>query len=204
MDDFLNHKDKLTGVILAGGRATRMGGLDKGLILLNNKPMVEYVIAALRPQVGQLLISANRHLEHYAQLGDCPVFGDTFGHYDGPLAGMATALAKAETDYILFVPCDCPRLSPEIAKRLYTGLRQSDAEASVAYDGQRIHPIFSLLKRRLLNELLSYLESGERSIQGFLRLTQLIEVDFSDSLDTFLNINTHEALSMEFSSTFQL
>jgi molybdopterin-guanine dinucleotide biosynthesis protein A len=190
MDDFLNHKHKLTGVILAGGRATRMGGLDKGLILLNNKQMVEYVIAALRPQVGQLLISANRHLEDYAQLGNCPVFRDTFGHYDGPLAGMATALAKAETDYVLFVPCDCPRLSSQIAKRLYTALRQNDAQASVAYDGQRIHPVFSLLKRCLLNDVLGYLESGERSIQGFLKRTQLIEVDFSDNPDTFLNVNT--------------
>jgi len=195
MADFLNHKDKLTGVILAGGRAIRMGGLDKGLILLNNKQMVEYVIAALRPQVGQLLISANRHIEDYAQLGNCPVFRDTFGHYDGPLAGMATALAKAETDYVLFVPCDCPRLSSQIAKRLYTGLMQNDAEASVAYDGQRIHPIFSLLKRSLLNDVLGYLESGERSIQGFLKRTQLIEVDFSDNPDTFLNINDHLSMN---------
>jgi molybdenum cofactor guanylyltransferase len=184
------NKNNLTGVILAGGRATRMGGLDKGLILFNNKKMVEYVITQLRPQVGQLFISANRHLEDYAQLGNCPVFSDTFGHYDGPLAGMVTTLAQAQTDYVLFVPCDSPQLNPHLAKRLYTALTEHDAQASVAYDGQRIHPIFSLLKRSLLNDLLAYLESGKRSIQGFLKSTQFITVDFSDSPDTFLNINT--------------
>ncbi|RKZ61477.1 MAG: molybdenum cofactor guanylyltransferase MobA [Candidatus Parabeggiatoa sp. nov. 2] len=193
-------KTHLTGVILAGGRATRMGGQDKGLVSLNGKCMVEYVIAALRPQVGQLLISANRNQEQYAQLGNCPVLADTFGHLDGPLAGMATALAKAQTDYVLFVPCDAPLLSSQLAERLYTHLTQVNASVSVADDGSRLHPVFSLLKRSLLAELLAFLKTGERSVHRFLGRHPLARADFSDVPDTFLNINTpeeHAALAVK-------
>lgn len=184
------NKTLITGVILAGGRATRMGGQDKGLVLLNGQSMIEYVIAALRPQVGELLISANRNIEHYAQIGHCPVLTDTFGHYDGPLAGMATALAEAKTDYVLFVPCDSPLVSSQLAQRLYTRLIETEAQVSVADDGNRIHPVFSLLKRSLLTDLLTFLESGERGIQRFFAVTQLARVDFSDIPETLLNINT--------------
>jgi molybdopterin-guanine dinucleotide biosynthesis protein A len=182
--------DNITGVILAGGRATHMGGRDKGLVPLNDKYLVEYVIATLRPQVGKLIISANRNLEQYAQLGGCPVLADTFGHYDGPLAGMATALDKAQTDYILFVPCDSPLLCPHLAERLYSCLIQTNANVSVADDGKRMHPVFSLFKRSLLADLLAFLETGERSIHRFLAKQKLARADFSDVPDTFLNINT--------------
>ncbi|MDM8561813.1 molybdenum cofactor guanylyltransferase MobA [Candidatus Marithioploca araucensis] len=187
------NKTHITGVILAGGRATRMGGRDKGLVKLNSKYMIEHVITALRPQVGQLLISANRNLEQYAQLSDCPVLADTFGHYDGPLAGMATALANAQTDYVLFAPCDSPFISSQLAERLYTRLIQTNADASVADDGSRIHPVFSLLKRSLLADLMAFLKTEERSIRRFLaQLPLLTKADFSDNAETFLNINTFE------------
>jgi molybdopterin-guanine dinucleotide biosynthesis protein A len=185
-------KTNITGVILAGGRATRMGGQDKGLVSLNGISMVEYVIAALRPQVGQLLISANRNQERYAVLGDCPVLADTFGYFDGPLAGMATALAKAQTDYVLFVPCDSPLLSPQLAERLYMSLIGGSADVSAADDGNRVHPVFSLTKRGLLADLLAFLKTGERSLQSFFAQHSLTRVDFSDAPDTFLNINTPE------------
>ncbi len=187
------NKTHITGVILAGGRATRMGGQDKGLVKLNSKYMIEHVIAALRPQVGQLLISANRNLEQYAQLSGCHVLADTFGHYDGPLAGMATALANAQTDYVLFAPCDSPFISSQLAERLYTRLIQTNADASVADDGSRIHPVFSLFKRSLLADLRAFLKTDERSIRRFLaQLPLLTKADFSDNADTFLNINTFE------------
>jgi molybdenum cofactor guanylyltransferase len=187
-------KDNITGVILAGGRATRMGGQDKGLINVNDKPLIEYVIAAFRPQVSRLFISANRHLEQYAQLSGCPVLADTFGHYDGPLAGMATALAKAPTDYVLFVPCDSPLLSPQLAERLYTRLIETHAQVSVADDGQRIHSVFSLLNKNVLAQLLLFLENGERSVQHFFALLKSVRVDCSDIAFSFSNINTPEEL----------
>jgi len=187
-------KNNITGVILAGGRATRMGGQDKGLLLVNDKCLIEYVIAAFRPQVGKLFISANRHLEQYAQISGCPVLADTFGHYEGPLAGMATALAKASTDYVLFVPCDSPLLSPQLAQRLYTGLIETNAQVSVADDGERIHSVFSLLNKNVLGELLVFLENGERSVQHFFALLKSVRVDCSDIAVTFSNINTPEEL----------
>ncbi len=192
MSENVTDKANITGVILAGGRATRMGGQDKGLVLLNGKCMVEYVIAALRPQVGELLISANRNHEQYAVLGDCPVLADTFGYYDGPLAGMATALAKAQTDYVLFVPCDSPLLSPQMAERLYISLIGADADVSVADDGNRMHPVFSLMRRGLLANLLVFLKTGERSLHRFFAQHSLTRVNFSDARDSFLNINTPE------------
>ncbi len=184
------NKIDITGVILAGGRATRMGGQDKGLVPVNNKYLVEYVIAALRPQIGTLLISANRHQAQYAKLGACTVLADTFGGYQGPLAGMATALGEAQTDYVLFVPCDSPRLSPQLAERLYFSLINANAEVSVADDGQLMQPVFSLFKRSLLANLLAFLEKGERSIHRFLAKQSLARADFSDAPETFLNINT--------------
>jgi len=191
-------KTLITGVILAGGRATRMGGQDKGLVLLNGQYMIDYVITALRPQVGELLISANRNIEDYAQIGQCPVLTDTFGHYDGPLAGMATALAAAKTDYVLFTPCDSPQVSSQLAQRLSSRLIETGAQVSVADDGSRLHSVFSLLKRSLLTDLLAFLKSGERSIQRFFARTQLARADFSDIPETLLNINTaseHAALA---------
>jgi molybdopterin-guanine dinucleotide biosynthesis protein A len=185
----------ITGIILAGGRATRMGGQDKGLILLNGKYMVEYVIAALRPQVGKLLISANRNQEQYAKLGNCRVLTDAFGDYDGPLAGMVTALRFVTTDYVLFAPCDSPRLNPQLARRLYACLIRANVSVSVADDGKRMHPTFSLLKRDLLANLLAFLETGERGVHRFFRQTQLVRADFSDTPDTFLNINTLQELN---------
>jgi molybdopterin-guanine dinucleotide biosynthesis protein A len=187
--------DNITGVILAGGRATRMGGQDKGLLTLKGVTLVEQVIAALRPQIGQLLISANRNLKQYAQLGACPVLIDTFGHYDGPLAGMATALASAKTDYIVFVPCDSPQLSSQLVKRLYRALIENNAQVSVADDGKRIHPVFSLFKRNLLTNLLAFLEKGERGVHSFIVQQNLAKANFSDVPETFLNINTPEELN---------
>jgi molybdopterin-guanine dinucleotide biosynthesis protein A len=200
LDNFPIDKTQITGAILAGGRATRMGGIDKGLLTLNGVTLVEQVIANLRPQVGQLLISANRNIEQYTKLGACPVLVDTFGHYDGPLAGMATALAAAKTNYIVFVPCDSPLFSSKLVTRLYDSLIQNHAEVSVADDGKRIHPVFSLFQRNLLANLLEFLELGKRGIHSFIVQQNLVKANFSDIPETFLNINTpeeHTALTIQ-------
>ena len=182
----------LTGVILAGGRATRMGGHDKGLIQINNKYLIEYVLDSLCPQVSKLLISANRNQSLYAKISACPIIADNFDNYQGPLVGIASTLAQAPTDYVLFVPCDAPLLSSQLAARLYSHLMQTQADVSVAYDGKRLQPTFCLLKRSLLDNLLVFLETGKRSIHGFLRQQALISVDCADIAETFLNINTPE------------
>jgi len=182
----------ITGVILAGGRGSRMGGLDKGLVKLNEQYIIEHAITALRPQVSRLLISANRNLDQYAQLCDCPVVTDTFGHYEGPLAGMAAALAQVQTDYVLFVPCDSPFISSQLVERLYTGLIQVNADVSVADDGERIHPVFSLFKRKLLANLRAFLQTGDRRVHRFITQQSLARVDFSDISHTLLNVNTIE------------
>lgn len=181
---------QITGVILAGGRASRMGGKDKGLMVLNGKRMIEYVVSALRPQVGDLLINANRHTEEYAKLSGCEVISDSFGDFAGPLAGMLAGLQAAKTDYVLFVPCDSPCISPQLSERLSEKLLLQQADVCIADSGSRLEPVFVLMKSSLGEHLLSFLEAGGRKTEqwyGHLRKTVASLADFPE---TFLNINT--------------
>ena len=114
-------KEFITGVILAGGRAQRMGGCDKGLIKLLGKPLVEYVIRALKPQVAEMIINANRNRERYAAYG-YPIIADLMDGFYGPLAGMASAMQAARTPYIVTTPCDSPFVPSDLVKRLYGGI----------------------------------------------------------------------------------
>lgn len=182
-------KHEITGVVLAGGRATRMGGMDKGLVMLHGAPMVEYILRGLGPQVGALLINANRNHEHYARYGH-PVIADSVGDYFGPLAGMASAMQAAKTPYILTVPCDSPLLPPDLVQRLAAALARAHAEISVAHDGERAQPVFTLLKRDLSPSMLAYLQAGERKIDLWYAKHRLAYADFSDAPETFLNVNT--------------
>ncbi|EIJ42786.1 molybdopterin-guanine dinucleotide biosynthesis protein A, proteobacterial [Beggiatoa alba B18LD] len=186
-----HYQQQITGVILAGGRAVRMGGQDKGLIEINGRKMIEYVIDVLRPQVSTLLINANRHQMEYAHLGECMVVADNYGNYEGPLAGMLSGLHNAQTEYVLFVPCDSPLITPNLAERLYTGLQTAQADISVATspDG-KLQPVFALIKRQLLTALRQFLADGERKIDRWYQSQAMTVVDFADSPDTFLNINT--------------
>lgn len=178
-----------TGVILAGGRATRMGGRDKGLLQLAGKPMVEWVIAALKPQVADIIINANRNLDAYAAYG-YRVVSDKLHGFCGPLAGIASSMESASTPYIVTTPCDSPLVPLDIAHRLYQALHVNRAEISVAHNGERLQPVFALLTCTLSNSLLSYLEAGERKIDTWYSRHKLAIVDFSDSADAFININT--------------
>jgi molybdenum cofactor guanylyltransferase len=180
---------EITGVILAGGRAQRMGGIDKGLIPLNGKPMVEHILAAVRPQVGALLINANRNLEEYGRYG-LPVIPDRMGDYFGPLVGMASALEVSTTAYLLTVPCDSPLIPADLAARLYQKLQEADAEISVVHDGERMQPVFALLRRELLPSLLAYLDAGGRKIDTWYAQHRLALADFSDRQELCCNVNT--------------
>ncbi len=181
----------ITGVILAGGRSTRMGGLDKGLVELAGRPMVEYVHDALGPQVGSILISANRNREQYSGYGH-PVIGDTVGDYFGPLAGIASAMRVASSKYILTAPCDSPLLPPDLAQRLSRALQGEHAEISVAHDGGRMQPIFALMQRRLLGNLLAFLAGGNRKLRLWVAEQNPTLADFSHRPEAFLNVNTPE------------
>jgi molybdenum cofactor guanylyltransferase len=179
-------------VVLAGGRARRMGGEDKGLVQVNGEPMVVHALRRLAPQAGALLINANRNRERYAALGACDVVADADGDFAGPLAGMASAMERAGTRYILTVPCDSPLLAPDLGERLFAALTAADAEVSVAHDGDRLQPVFALLDCALRESIMDYLASGGRKIDTWYAERRLALGDLEDCPDMFLNINTPE------------
>ncbi len=183
----------ITGVVLAGGRGRRLGGADKGLVRLSGRPLVEYVLAALRPQVGRLVISANRNREAYAAYG-VPVLADTIGGYCGPLAGMLGAMRAADTPFVLTVPCDAPVLPADLAERLATTLIGARADMCVASCGGRMQPVFALMRCTLADRLQEYLRAGGRAAGAWMRRQRAALVDFSDRADAFVNINTADEL----------
>jgi len=184
-------KKDITGVILAGGQARRMQGQDKGLILLNDKPMIEYVIEILKPQVGVLLINANRNHDQYAKHG-FDIISDELSGYCGPLAGMASSLNKTETVYMLTAPCDSPFIPDDLVQRLITSLESKNADISVAHNGERMQPVFCLMKKELLPSMNDFLNQGERKIDKWFNQHALAIADFSDIPKTFDNLNTLE------------
>ena len=183
-----------TGVILAGGQARRMGGQDKGLIELAGSPMVQYVLDAIIPQVGHVIINANRNQGIYAHYG-CPVIADEFEGFCGPLAGMASSLRAIDTPLMVTVPCDSPFVPKDLVQRLYLQLLQDDAEISVAHNGERMQPVFTLMKTILLDSILVFLGKNERKIDKWFEQHKLAITDFSDEPDTFININSQDDLS---------
>jgi molybdenum cofactor guanylyltransferase len=181
----------ITAVILAGGKARRMDGQDKGLITLHGRPMVDYIIRALQPQAGHILINANRNAEQYAAFG-LPVIADMLGDYLGPLVGMASGMNATDTSYIVTAPCDSPFIPDNLVEMLCRALAENEADISVAHDGERMQPVFALLRCSLLPGLLAYLDEGGRKIDTWYGQQRLALADFSGSPDTFLNLNTPE------------
>jgi len=190
----LDKLTKVTGVVLAGGRARRMGGQDKGLVELNGRPMIDYVITALRPQVDAVVINANRNLERYAQFG-VPVIRDVREGYLGPLAGMASALRELRSELALTVPCDSPFLPLQLYQRMREALFDTDSDLAVATDGRRLQPVFLLLRLALEDSMSRFLQSGERKIDLWFSRHKIVEVDFSDTPQAFSNVNTPEELA---------
>lgn len=183
--------ESVTGVVLAGGAARRMGGSDKGLIRLAGRPMIEYVLEALRPQVGGILINANRNPELYGQYG-VPVVADEREGFQGPLAGMAAAMQSARTEFIVTAPCDSPFVPGDLVRRLGRSLAADGADISVAHADGRLQPVFTLLRVALLGSLVEYLDRGERKIDRWFSGHRTATTDFSDVPEAFLNINTPE------------
>lgn len=184
----------LTGVILAGGKARRLGGIDKGLAEIAGRPLVEWILEALRPQVDGIIINANRNRDAYQGYG-YPVVADDFGDFEGPLAGFAAAMAAAGTGAILTLPCDSPRPPPELAARLLQSLQTEGAELAVAHDGERLQPVYALLPVVLLDSLRRFLAEGERKIDVWYARHRMVTADFSDYPDAFLNLNRPEDMA---------
>jgi molybdenum cofactor guanylyltransferase len=186
-------KEEITGVILAGGKGRRVGGQDKGLLQVDGRPLISHIVDRIRPQVGSLVINANRNVDSYRAFGH-PVVQDRMGEFLGPLAGMASAMQNSDTPYLLSVPCDSPLVPADLCVKLYRTLKAANADIGVAHDGTRMQSVFVLLRRELLPDLLHYLDKGGRKIDTWLREQRLALADFSDRPDAFLNVNTCDEL----------
>jgi len=184
----------VTGVVLAGGQGSRMGGVDKGLQEFRGRPMVAHVLEALAPQVGELLVNANRNPEAYERFG-YRVIADEIPGFAGPLAGFERGLAHAGGALVVTAPCDSPFLPRDLVARLRAGLEREDAELAVAKTGDQAHPVFCLMRREVHASLAAFLASGQRKIDRWYATHRFVEVPFDDEADAFLNINTREELA---------
>jgi molybdopterin-guanine dinucleotide biosynthesis protein A len=183
----------VTGIVLAGGQGRRMGGVDKGLVLLDGRPMAAHVIERLAPQVGPILVNANQNADAYAALGH-PVVPDAVGGYAGPLAGLHAGLSRASTPFVVTVPCDSPFLPPDLVARLADGLAHAGAVLAVAKTFDQPHPVFALVRRDVLPNLAAFLDAGGRKIDAWYASLAVVEVPFDDCADAFRNINTRDEL----------
>jgi molybdenum cofactor guanylyltransferase len=182
----------ITGLVLAGGRGTRMGGVDKGLQNHHGMPLALHALLRLQTQVGQLMINANRNLAAYEAMG-APVWPDPLPDFPGPLGGLLAGLEHCETPYLLTVPCDTPNFPADLAERMAQALVEAKADVAMAAtleDGQmRAQPVFALVRSDLLESLVAYLHQGERKIAVWMRQHRCVEVPFDDAA-AFFNANT--------------
>lgn len=190
----------ITGLLLAGGRGSRMGGVDKGLQLFNGEPLALHAIRRLAPQVGRLMVNANRHLADYEAFG-VPVWTDSLADYPGPLAGFLAGLEHCTTPWLLTVPCDTPLFPPDLAARLAEAVASSDAEIAMAaapeaVDGNTVlrpQPVFCLLRASLHGSLRRFIAAGGRKVHAWTAQHRTVEAPFDrpgDAPDAFFNANT--------------
>ena len=202
------HPPAVTALILAGGRGSRMGGIDKGLQNFRGLPLALQTLMRLQMQSQppeEILINANRNLSAYESLG-VPVWPDTIDGFAGPLAGFLTGLERCETPLLLTVPCDSPLFPLDLIERLWSAMNEQDADLAMAAapesDGQvRAQPVFCLLKVSLLESLVSFTHAGGRKIDAWTGLHRCALVPFNekgDAPDAFANANTlQELLQLE-------
>lgn len=187
----------ITGLILAGGRGSRMGHVDKGLQTFRGQPMAAHVLARLAPQVASVAINANQNLDTYAALG-APVWPDDLTGFEGPLAGLETGLRRCTTPLLVTAPCDSPFLPTDLVARLASALMNEDADLALAETEEaddsgalRIqpHPVFALVKAAALPHLSAYLAGGGRRMDGWYDRIKVVRLRFDDA-SAFRNINT--------------
>lgn len=184
----------ITGLVLCGGRGSRMGGVDKGLQPLQGRPLVEHVLERLTPQVGALLINANRNLTRYADYG-LPVLPDAQADYPGPLAGLLAGMRACRTPWLLAVPCDAPRLPLDLAARLSQAAERDGAAVAMPV-AERVQPVFCLLRQDLAPRLALYLAEGGRRVETWLRAQShvLVNFDLPGDAAAFFNANSLDEL----------
>lgn len=188
---------RIAGLILAGGQGSRMDGRDKGLATLRGEPLVAHVARRLAPQVGQLIISANRNADVYARYGRV-VADDTrdLGAWQGPLAGLAAGLAAAAPcEWLVTVPCDVPFLPADLAMRLIDAAQAARAPLAYAVADGRRHPACMAVRTSLLPSLRDYLLAGERKVGLWQSQAGGVGAAFDDAPDAFMNLNTAEDLA---------
>jgi molybdopterin-guanine dinucleotide biosynthesis protein A len=182
---------RITGLVLAGGQGRRMGGVDKGLQLLRGKPLAQWAIERLAPQVDEVLINCNQNPEAYARFGRRLV-PDEVGGFAGPLAGLHAGLKAAAHPLVATVPCDSPFLPLTLVSTLLDSLE--DRDLAVAKTGDQAHPVFALVRKNVLQNLERFLAEGGRKIDAWYASLRTVEVRFDDEADAFRNINTLEEL----------
>ena len=183
----------VTGVILSGGRGTRMGGMDKGLVPFRGRTLIEWVLDRIEPQVAEVLISANQNLDRYLALGH-PVLTDRVTGFAGPLAGLHAGLCLARSNLVIMVPCDSPFLPADLVQRMAQALADRDADVAVARTGDQRHPVFCLCRASVLANLTAFLEAGGRKVDAWYAALNVCDVAFDDHAGGLLNINTLEQL----------
>lgn len=191
-------RDALTGLVLAGGRGTRMGGVDKGLQLHRGQPLARHALERLRTQTGALLVNANRHLDTYRGWG-VSVVPDATGDFAGPLAGMLAGLEAAQTPWLVTVPCDTPGFPADLVARLAAAAQAEGADVAIAVtreaDGRlQPQPVFCLLHAALAPSLRAFLDAGQHKIDRWTAQHRCATVVFDDA-DAFFNANTLEELA---------
>ncbi len=185
------NEPRIGAVVLAGGLARRMDGIDKGLVVLAGKPMVQHVIESIQDAVDALVINANRNQQRYGAWSH-QVVGDRHVGHPGPLAGLAAGMTVLDTPLVFMCPCDSPFVTASLVARLAEGL--GDADIAAPHDGERLQPVFALLRRCRLDSLLEFLDSGERKIDRWYESERFVAVEAVAERGAFANINTAEEL----------
>jgi molybdopterin-guanine dinucleotide biosynthesis protein A len=187
----------ITGLVLAGGRGSRMGGVDKGLQNHRGLPLAMQALLRLQPQVGHLMVNANRNLGAYEAFG-APVWPDPIEGYAGPLVGFLAGLEHCETPWLVTVPCDTPDFPTDLVERLAQGLQSADADLAYATtfeDGrEQAHPVFCLMNSALSESLVAFLHGGGRKIDAWFAGHKAVTVRFDDPR-AFFNANTAAELA---------
>jgi molybdopterin-guanine dinucleotide biosynthesis protein A len=193
----INPRNEISGMVLAGGRGTRMGGIDKGLQPHLGVPLARHALERLKPQVAALMLNANRNLPTYQAMG-VPAWPDEMPDFAGPLAGMLAGLTHCATAYLVTVPCDSPNFPSDLVARLAQGLENADADLATAYTREagelRAQPVFCLVKATLRDNLRAFIESGERKTGLFAAQNHGAKVIFDDAA-AFANANTLSELA---------
>ena len=188
-----SNKTDVTAVILAGGRGSRMLGLDKGLLQYGEKLFYQHLADALTEQCDRVIINANRNLDQYKSYG-LDVIPDPLNDFQGPLAGILAGLRACETTWLVTVPCDGPFIDEQYVKIMKSAIATSQSQCGVAFDGERQQPVYLMLEKSLTQSLENYLSEGQRKIDRWYKNLSYTEVDFAGRDKMFFNVNTPEQL----------